>query len=45
MALLDQFSKAKDYTITFLKWELFGLLMGAWAVCWVLMPESAVRWV
>ena len=30
MALLDQFSKAKDYTITFLKWELFGLLMGAW---------------
>jgi len=30
MALLDQFSKAKDYTITFLKWGLFGLLMGAW---------------
>ena len=30
MALPETFSKAKAYLITFLKWGLFGLLMGAW---------------
>ena len=30
MALLDKFSKPKAYLITFLKWGLFGLLMGVW---------------
>ena len=30
MALLDKFSKPKEYLITFLKWTVFGLLMGAW---------------
>ena len=30
MALSQIFSKAKIYLITFLKWSLFGLLMGAW---------------
>ena len=29
MALTEKFSKAKAYLITFLKWGLFGLLMGA----------------
>ena len=28
MALTEKFSKAKAYLITFLKWGLFGLLMG-----------------
>ncbi len=30
MTLLDKLSKAKAYLITFLKWGLFGLLIGAW---------------
>ena len=30
MALTEKFSKAKAYPITFLKWGLFGLLMGTW---------------
>lgn len=30
MTLLDKFSKPKTYLITFLKWGLFGLLIGAW---------------
>ena len=30
MAILSKFSKAKSYLITFLKWGLFGLLIGAW---------------
>ena len=30
MALTEKFSKAKAYLITFLKWGLFGLLMGIW---------------
>ena len=30
MTLPDKFSKPKEYLITFLKWTLFGLLMGAW---------------
>ena len=30
MTLLDKLSKPKEYLITFLKWTLFGLLMGAW---------------
>ena len=30
MALPDKFSKPKAYLITFLKWGLFGLLMGVW---------------
>ena len=30
MALSDTLSKAKGYFITFLKWVLFGTLMGAW---------------
>ena len=30
MALTEKFSKAKAYLITFLKWGLFGLLMGTW---------------
>ena len=30
MALSDKFSKAKTYLIAFLKWGLFGLLIGAW---------------
>ena len=30
MALTEKFSKAKAYLITFLKWGLYGLLMGTW---------------
>jgi len=30
MAFLSKLSKPKTYLITFLKWGLFGLLMGAW---------------